>query len=63
MQALFKGAMQLTTRSEFLDKVLNFVDLDTLPIRLRNRKIITEEYMGVVHGFDDSFFYICFTDC
>ena len=51
LQALFKGAMQLTTRSEFLDKVLNFVDLDTLPIRLRNRKIITEEYMGVVHGW------------
>lgn len=51
MQELFNRSMQLTTRSEFMESVLSFVDLSTISSRLQRKSSISEEFMGVIHGW------------
>lgn len=51
LQKLFNEAIRVTARSEFVDSMLQFINLDTLPGRLKGKKSIVEEFMGVVHGW------------
>ncbi len=51
MQQLFDSVMKLASRADYLNNVLDFINLSTLQERLRGKSMITEEFMGVVHGW------------
>ena len=46
-----KEVMTATTAPEFLDGILEFVDVTTLRDRLKNKRTITHEFMGVNFGW------------
>lgn len=46
-----KEVMTATTAPEFLDGVLEFIDVTTLRDRLKNKRTITHEFMGINFGW------------
>lgn len=51
MQELFNSIMKLAARGEFMEMVLDFVNLSTLPSRLYGRSSIALEFIGVISGW------------
>lgn len=43
---MMRQVLTLTTTTEYLQKALEFTDLSTIPERMRNKKIITEDVIG-----------------
>ncbi len=50
-QTTIHSAMKAVCRREFLDVMLEFTDFSTLPERMQNRHMISEEFNGIIAGW------------